>query len=168
MPRGAAGVGRVAGPRLDSAPPFSQLERKETRLFTLSARGIYGLTAMVELGAHFERGPMQIREIADSHDIPQHYLEQILVTLKKAGLVDSHRGAQGGYVLARRPGRIAVLDILGTLEGPLEVVPAQRKRGAMDSFWTELDRKIRDFLGLSLEELMEKTTTARDELTYSI
>ena len=63
---------------------------------------------------------MQIHEIADTHDIPQHYLEQILVTLKKAGLVDSHRGAQGGYALARRPGRIAVLDILGVLEGPLE------------------------------------------------
>ena len=134
----------------------------------MSARGIYGLTAMVELAAHFERGPMQIREIADAHDIPQHYLEQILVALKKAGLVDSHRGAQGGYFLARRPGRIAVIDILGTLEGPLEVVPAQRRRGVLDSFWSDLDRKLRDFLGLSLEQLMERTKTAQDEFTYVI
>jgi Rrf2 family cysteine metabolism transcriptional repressor len=147
---------------------FLNLSGKEEYLFTLSARGAYGLTAMVELGAHFEQGPMQIREIAEAHDIPQHYLEQILVTLKKAGLVDSQRGAQGGYILARRPGRIAVLDILGILEGPLEVVPPQRKQGVLDSFWTDLDRRIRDFLGLSLQNLIEQTKTATDEFTYVI
>jgi DNA-binding IscR family transcriptional regulator len=79
-----------------------------------------------------------------------------------------HRGAQGGYALARRPGRIAVLDILAVLEGPLEVVASQRKRGVLDSFWTDLDKRIRDFLGLSLEELIEKTKTAQDEFTYVI
>ena len=68
-------------------------------MFSLSAKGVYGLTALLDLAAHRSRPSVQIRDIAERHSIPQHYLEQILVALKKAGYVTSFRGAQGGYAL---------------------------------------------------------------------
>jgi Rrf2 family cysteine metabolism transcriptional repressor len=137
-------------------------------LFTLSARGAYGLTAMVALGSKHPGGVMQIREIADAHDIPQHYLEQIIVMLKKAGLVESTRGSQGGYVLAKPPSRIAVLEILESLEGTLELVPSSRREGALDFFWTDVDRRIREILHLSLEELISLSHASRGHFTYTI
>jgi Rrf2 family cysteine metabolism transcriptional repressor len=141
---------------------------KEAEVFTLSARGAYGLTALVELGSKHPGGVVQIREIADAHDIPQHYLEQILVILKKAGLVESIRGAQGGYVLARPPARIGVLEILECLEGPLEIVPTSRRKGALDFYWTDLDNRIRELLTLTLEELIAKTNAASGHFIYMI
>ncbi len=137
-------------------------------MFTVSARGVYGLTAMVELGLKHPGGAVQIREIADAHDIPQHYLEQILVVLKKAGVVESTRGAQGGYVLARPPGRIAVLEIMECLEGPLEIASGTKRKGALDFFWSDLDRQIRESLNLSLEELIARSHAARGQFIYMI
>jgi Rrf2 family transcriptional regulator, cysteine metabolism repressor len=142
--------------------------RKEDEVFTLSARGAYGLTALVELGSKHPGGVLQIREIADAHVIPQHYLEQILVILKKAGLVESIRGAQGGYVLARPPARITVLEILECLEGPLEIVPGARRKGALDFYWSDLDSRIRGLLDLTLEELIARTNAASGHFTYMI
>ena len=75
-------------------------------MFTLSAKAIYGVTAVVELAQHYRSGPIQIRDIASRHEIPQHYLEQILSTLKRSGLVRSYRGARGGYELTAPPDSI--------------------------------------------------------------
>ena len=141
---------------------------EEELLFALSARGVYGLTAMVELATRHESGPTQIREIAEGHEIPQHYLEQILVALKKSGLVDSHRGAQGGYILARQPGHIDVLEILTVLEGPLEIAPTPRKDDTLDFYWNDLDRRLREILSLSLEELASRASSSKGRLTYVI
>ena len=123
---------------------------------------------MVVLGARHSLGSIQIREIAEAHGIPQHYLEQILVILKKAGLVESQRGSQGGYALARPPSRISVLEILECLEGSLEIVPSQRWKGPLEAFWRQLDTGIRGILGLTLEELTSRTTAARETFIYSI
>ena len=123
---------------------------------------------MVELATRLESGPTQIREIAEGHDIPQHYLEQILVALKKSGLVDSHRGAQGGYILARQPGRIDVLEILTVLEGPLEIAPTPRKDDTLHFYWADLDRRLREMLSLSLAELASRASSAKGRLTYMI
>jgi len=123
---------------------------------------------MVVLSSRHSLGSVQIREIADAHGIPQHYLEQILVILKKSGLVESQRGSQGGYTLARPPSRISVLEILECLEGSLEIVPAQRREGPLEAFWKKLDAGIRATLDLSLEELGGMTQAARDTFVYMI
>ena len=81
----------------------------------LSTKGRYGLRAMVDLGIHSEHEPVSISSIAARQQISDRYLEQ----LKKAGLVSSVRGAQGGYQLARDPGEISAGDILRVLEGDL-------------------------------------------------
>jgi Rrf2 family cysteine metabolism transcriptional repressor len=137
-------------------------------VFTISARGIYGLTAMLELGRRYRQGPTQIKEIASSHEIPQHYLEQLLVILKKAGFVESSRGPQGGYTLARRPGEIQVLDILATLDGRLEIVREGNQSRTLMFFWERLDREIKKILTMSLEELIYEKQRSEQQIVYNI
>lgn len=84
----------------------------------LSCKSEYVLLALFELANHYHKGePLQIRQIAAAQNIPERYLEQLLVSLKTGGLVKSTRGAKGGYVLAREPRKITLLDTLRCLEG---------------------------------------------------
>jgi Rrf2 family protein len=74
---------------------------------------------MVQLGRHFGMGPASLAEIAAEEDLPRAYLEQLVVSLREAGLVVSTRGAHGGYELARPPGDITMGEVLRALEGPI-------------------------------------------------
>ncbi|MDN5345134.1 MAG: hypothetical protein PWQ18_1248, partial [Clostridia bacterium] len=88
----------------------------------LSTRGEYGLRAMFDLAQHYGEGPIPIKSVAERQDISEHYLEQLIAVLRKAGLVKSVRGAQGGYTLSRDPEEITVGDIIRVLEGPIAPV----------------------------------------------
>ncbi|TZE83496.1 RrF2 family transcriptional regulator [Calorimonas adulescens] len=88
----------------------------------LSTKGQYGLRAMFELAINYGEGPLSLKTIADRQYISEHYLEQLIATLRKAGLVSSTRGAQGGYVLSRSPEEITVGQVIRVLEGPLAPV----------------------------------------------
>ena len=68
-----------------------------------STRGEYGVRLMVELARHHGSGPVSLSEMAEHEDLPRPYLEQLVVSLREAGLVTSTRGAHGGYELARAP-----------------------------------------------------------------
>ena len=84
----------------------------------LSAKTEYGCLAMLHLAEQHPLGePVQIRKMAGEHDIPQRFLVQILLELKRAGLVTSTRGAAGGYRLARQPEDISLGDVITALEG---------------------------------------------------
>ncbi len=86
----------------------------------LSTRGHYGLKAMFDLALHHEVDePISLKTIAERQNIPENYLEQLMAVLRRAGLITSVRGAQGGYNLARHPGKIYVGEIIRVLEGPL-------------------------------------------------
>ncbi|MGX8795529.1 RrF2 family transcriptional regulator [Fusibacter sp. JL298sf-3] len=85
----------------------------------LSTRGRYGLKAMFELALYYGEGPISLTSIAERQAISVNYLEQLITPLRKAALVKSVRGAQGGYMLAKAPVEITVGEILTTLEGPL-------------------------------------------------
>lgn len=85
----------------------------------LSTRAEYGLRAMFDLALHHGEGPIALKNIAERQDISEHYLEQLIASLRKDGLVKSVRGAQGGYTLSREPAEIRVGDIVRVLEGPL-------------------------------------------------
>lgn len=87
----------------------------------LSTKGRYGLKAMFELSLNQNDGPVSLKVIAKKQNISDQYLEQIFSALKKAGLVKSVRGAQGGYLLNREPKDITVGDILTVLEGPVSL-----------------------------------------------
>src|SRR5439155_1035120 len=74
----------------------------------ISAKGEYAIKAMLDLALQRERGLIPIQEIADRQKIPQRYLEQVLLSLKRAGLLTSKRGSTGGYHLTRDPEEITV------------------------------------------------------------
>ena len=137
-------------------------------MFSLSAKGVYGLSALIELGLHPNKGSMQIREIAGRHNIPQHYLEQILVILKKAGYVVSFRGAQGGYALARDPDSIQIADVLSQLEGKLQVVPDDKRDGVLGFFWDEIERGLRVTLDRTLGDLLRSKAGRDKQINYTI
>jgi Rrf2 family protein len=84
-----------------------------------STKGEYGVRLMVQLGRHFGAGPASLAEIAGEEDLPRAYLEQLVVSLRDAGLVTSTRGAHGGYELTRPPAAITMAEVLRALEGPI-------------------------------------------------
>lgn len=88
----------------------------------LSTRGRYGLRAMIDMAQTNDKGPIATHTIAARQGISERYLEQLMVPLKRAGLVKSIRGSQGGYVLGRSPEKITAGDIIRVLEGPIAPV----------------------------------------------
>ena len=91
----------------------------------LSTKGMYGLNAMYQLFLSKSNKPLQIKEISTRADIPQNYLEQLLILLRQAGLVNSVRGAYGGYLLAKKAEDILIKDILIALEGNILITDAK-------------------------------------------
>lgn len=84
----------------------------------ISCKSEYALLALIELAIAYEsKEPLQIRQISAQQNIPDRYLEQLLATLRRGGIVRSQRGAKGGYLLAREPWKITLFDILACLEG---------------------------------------------------
>lgn len=88
-------------------------------IMKISAKSEYGIIALIDVANHFGSEPVQVREIAGRYNIPERFLEQIMTSLKKAGLVKSVRGAHGGYQLEKRPWEISLGDVLRVLEGEM-------------------------------------------------
>ena len=84
-----------------------------------STRGEYGVRLMVELARHYGSGPVSLSEMAEHESLPRPYLEQLVVSLREAGLVTSTRGAHGGYELARPPVSVRMSEVITALEGPI-------------------------------------------------
>jgi len=137
-------------------------------MFTISAKGAYGLYAMMELTRTHRGDSVQIKDIADAQDIPQHYLEQLLVTLRKAGFVKSFRGTNGGYALAKAPSEVTVLDILTALEGPVEVLREQVPRGGLEFYWQRLEQGFSGHLSQTLEDLVSERDSRKEIFNYMI
>ncbi len=85
----------------------------------ISTRGEYGVRAMVALAHQYGGGPMSITAVAKASSVPPAYLEQLIGPLRRAGLVESKRGAQGGYQLSRPPSAIRIGDVYRVMEGPV-------------------------------------------------
>ena len=96
----------------------------------ISAKGEYGIRAMLDLTLHHGRGLVPIQEIAQRQGIPQRYLEQVLLLLRRAGFLESKRGATGGYQLVKPPDEVSVGDVLRAIDGRVAVLEvAGRRRG---------------------------------------
>lgn len=85
----------------------------------LSTKGRYGLRAFIDIAVHCEEEPVSLANVAMRQNISISYLEQLMTKLKKAGLIESVRGANGGYILAKNAGNISVGEVLRALEGEL-------------------------------------------------
>lgn len=89
----------------------------------LSQKARYALRAMLRLAAGPREEPQQIADIAESSNVPRKFLEQILLELKRRGLVHSIRGRHGGYQLGREPKEISFAEIIRVIDGPLALSP---------------------------------------------
>ena len=132
----------------------------------VSAKEMYGLRAMGEFARHFGSGPLSLAEVARTQGISQAYLEQIAIDLRRAGLLRSRRGAQGGYYLARPPEATTAGDVIRALEGsilPVQCVAEQRCEPCMleqgcsaRGIWEQVrDRLVETLDSITLADLRE-------------
>ena len=137
-------------------------------MFSLSAKARYGLQATYDLALNHGSRLRQIREVAEDQAIPQQFLEQVLVQLKRARLVKSYRGSHGGYALARDATKITVLDVLTCLEGPIEIGAVNYKDEILANLLESCKKQIRDSLKLSLADLIWRKHRSTMKITYEI
>jgi Rrf2 family protein len=131
----------------------------------LSTHSRYGLRLMLALGINNKKEPMSLKDIAHSENISEKYLSQIIIPLKSRGLVNTFRGARGGYVLSRPASQIKLLDIIETLEGDMCLVDCVKKPDICErstdcvtrDIWDEMSGLIIGFLdNLTLEDIIMK------------
>ncbi|KAF3885757.1 MULTISPECIES: RrF2 family transcriptional regulator [Nostocales] len=143
----------------------------------LSCKSEYAILALLELAIHHQSGePLQIRQIAAQQNIPDRYLEQLLATLRRGGLVKSQRGSKGGYLLARDPWKITLFEILGCLEGldvrtaEEDVNPKTVDNAVVEDVWLEAMEAANAVLQkYTLADLCEKRDSRRQlDIMYYI
>ena len=144
----------------------------------LSTKGRYGLRAMIDLAANFTGEYIPLDKIAERQGISERYLEQVFSALKKAGLVKSIKGAQGGYALSGETKDITVKDILSTLEGDISIIDNLEfsqndtlKECIKINVWDKMDEAIENVVNnITLEDLVRKydKVNRRNEIMYYI
>jgi len=143
----------------------------------LTTKGRYGLRLMLDLAMNFGKQPVLLKDIAKRQDISEKYLWQLVSILKSAKLINSVRGAHGGYKLIKNPREITLKEIISTLEGSMCLVDcvensAACKRSAACSardIWVLLSGKIIDTLkSFTLEELVNNQKKKNKFITYTI
>ncbi|WP_414579265.1 RrF2 family transcriptional regulator [Anabaena sp. CCY 9402-a] len=143
----------------------------------LSCKSEYAILALLEMATHYESGePMQIRQIAAQQKIPDRYLEQLLATLRRGGILKSQRGSKGGYFLAREPRKITLFEILECLEG-LDVRTSENNgnsktldNAVIEEIWQEACQAANFVLqNYSLQDLCETRDSRRQlDIMYYI
>lgn len=99
-------------------------------MLKLSNRGLYGIKALYELARNYGDLPVTTREISERHGLPVPFLEQVLHRLRNAGIVESRRGINGGYILSRHPEKITIGDAVRALEGPIALCDCLQRADA--------------------------------------
>ncbi|MBI4242407.1 MAG: Rrf2 family transcriptional regulator [Candidatus Rokubacteria bacterium] len=136
----------------------------------LSAKGEYAIRAMLDLALQYEKGLIPIQEIAERQGIPQRYLEQVLLLLKRAGFLTSKRGSTGGYQLVRPPAEITVGAVLRTIEGSLEREDATRRgRGVsldhsrdLAELWEQVSAAVSEVIDrVTFDDLRQRVSARR-------
>ncbi|MDZ7620110.1 MAG: Rrf2 family transcriptional regulator [Patescibacteria group bacterium] len=141
----------------------------------VSARVEYACIAMLELASHYGSGePVRIRSIAEDHEVPPRFLVQILLQLKGAGLVDSVRGAAGGYRLIRPPDEVSLGEVMEVVD-PTPVSEDYQSAAKADSpavrvlvdAWRDVANVQRDMLhATNLSELVERSRARQDQMYH--
>lgn len=133
----------------------------------LSTKGRYGVKAMVDLAIHQGVEPVSIKSISQRQNISEYYLEQLFAPLRRAEMIKSIRGAQGGYTLNKEARDITVLDIMNILEGPIEVSDCLENEAcsnidccATRTVWKKLKDSIDGVMeGITLQDIVDDYRT---------
>ena len=134
----------------------------------ISSKTIYAVAALQDLGSIPEKEVRKIKEIAANASIPQNFLEQILLELKKQGLLTSIKGAHGGYRLAKDLQDITLKDVVIILESDIFSDIEQTNNPALTLFWKELKQNVSAVFEIPLSELKNYELKATQTLNYSI
>lgn len=142
----------------------------------ISAKGNYGLRAVLDLALNYGRGQVQSAEIAARQDIPKSYLVQLLNLLRKAGLVKSVRGPKGGHSLLKRPEEVTIGKVLAILEGPIDLLGERGVRGresgeqdVLREVWEEVEAAIEGvFSSISFADLCRRHQRQRESIVFRI
>jgi len=130
----------------------------------------YGLQALLELALAYGGGPVPIASIAKTQKIPIRYLEQLMLVLKRKGLVTSLRGKQGGYTLAKHPSDISIMEVVETFEGPIELISKKMRKSPvlLEVFEKIQDNLKKELRETTLEDLVLKKRQKDRAYTYYI
>ena len=142
----------------------------------ISTKGRYGLRAIIDLGLNSNGEHVSLVNIAERQDISKNYLEQVFSTLRKAGIVKSVKGAQGGYELAKDPSEITAGEILRALEGSLSVVSSSNESESnkiekciRKNVWDKIDESVNSVVdNTTLEDLINEYKKDSDVIMYYI
>jgi len=143
----------------------------------LSTKGRYGVRLMFDLAIHAGEDPITLKDIAARQEVSEKYLSNLIPLLKNAGLVNSVRGSQGGYSLARLPSEITLKDILLVLEGSMCLVECtekpmlcQRSEDCLArEVWSEVTGKMLEALeSFTLETMVERRNLRNTAPSYCI
>lgn len=134
----------------------------------ITTQGEYGLRCMIHIAKNSRSGPVSIQSISSSEDLPKTYVEQLLLKLRRHGLIKSVRGAHGGYLLAQMMNKITVRQMIDALEGTVfEIVCDRRSKSknpcqhdskcALNSVWIKMQNQIIELLDhITLEDLLKE------------
>jgi Rrf2 family cysteine metabolism transcriptional repressor len=164
-----AANGRAALIRLDiasnlAAAPSTAPDRPITLagVLTITTKSPYAVRALTELARRGEGEPVPIGEIAKAREIPVQFLEGLFATLRRAGILQSQRGVKGGYLFARPPAEIDVLEVTELLDGELGTGP-----GSTDQVWTEGVNALKAALrATSIADLAEREAESSAPMYY--
>lgn len=138
----------------------------------ISAESDYACRALLELALNWpDRKPAQVAVIAAKQAIPVKYLEQILIQFKSAGIVESVRGKQGGYRLAKAPREISLGEVMRRLKGPLVQLAdsASREESVFTAVWQEVEGAIVRVLDkITFAEIADKAKSTDNVTSYQI
>lgn len=134
----------------------------------ISLKASYGVSALFDLALHYGVGAVPIEEIARRQKIPSDFLRQILSALRRSKLVESTRGAGGGYALARAPAEISIREILEAIEGPVRIAAVKTDDRTLASYWTDQQKKIEGAFDETLESLVHRKQLEDENLVYHI
>jgi Rrf2 family protein len=133
-------------------------------VISITSKSPYALRALAELGRTGGGGPIPIGELARRRDIPQQFLEGLFATLRRAGILKSQRGVKGGYLFARSPSEVTVLEVVELLEGELSA-----RDGGGDEIWQKAVAALREVLAsTTIAELAEREARAKGQSMYYI
>lgn len=137
-------------------------------MLNISSKGLYSIAALFELALHYHKGPVQIKDISEAQDIPQNYLEQLLLRLKNHGFVKSFRGKNGGYALSKSPEAVNILKVLISLEGKLKILKNKSASNTLNHFWNGIQKDVQNVLNRSLDELINLKRSLEKNMMYHI
>ena len=127
----------------------------------ISTKGRYGLRVLLDVALHQTQGPVPLRDMARRQGLSKKYLWQVVTPLKTAGLLNASRGMHGGYVLARDPRRITVLDVVSVLEGNPFIADCVEKPDSCDNSVSCVAREAWAEIQAGVNHAMRKITLHR-------